>query len=110
MNHAAQPNDAVKPLLDCFESLKGGSATPDDYFEASRMSTLEIDVQGIIACIRSVAGRNGAGWRPHTLRYFAGAVADLAKDQPVFTYIKPYVLPAEPGDPEPPLTGEERQE
>jgi hypothetical protein len=113
MNQAAHPNDAVKPLLDCFESLKGGSATPDDYLEASRMATLGIDVQGIVACIQSVARRNGPAWRPHTLRYFAGAVADLVKEPGVeFVYTPPrlYVLPAEPKDPEVPLTREERME
>ncbi len=106
---AAHPND-VELLLACFENLKGGKATPDDYVEGSRMTTLGIEVQGIMACIQGVAKRNGPGWRPHTLRYFAGTVADL-KGQPVqFTYTRPYVLPADPQDPEVPLTLEERQQ
>jgi hypothetical protein len=104
---AAQPGD-VDLLLASFENLKGGKATPDDYVEGSRMATLGIEVQGIVACIQNVARRNGPGWRPHSLRYFSGAVADL-KGQPVqFTYARPYVLPADPA--ETPLTAEERQQ
>jgi hypothetical protein len=109
--HAAPQSDAARMLLVAYEEIKQGPAHPEDALEATRLASLALAPIAIISRMKAVAQRNGVGWRPSRLRYFANPIADLVKEQPVeVVYPKPYLLPTDPEDPEIPLTAEQRTE
>lgn len=80
--HDADHKDAAQMLLDAFEEIKGSTAHSEDEFEAERLAKLPLAPEAIISRMRAVAQRNGAGWRPSRLRYFANPITDLLQEKP----------------------------